>query len=132
MMAIIIGQNHTAYLKVRKKDLTKHFFKYRNQMYIVYPDELTPMETYHDGAWVESESVIVFPENCPIPCNCKHPARYEMDARLSSIDEHKLMSKSKKLNIFDGVNPSKIWEWVPLIILGGIGLMVLLRMWGIS
>lgn len=128
MMAIIIGKNHVAYLKVRKKDLTKHFFKYRNQLYIVYPNELTPMETYHDGAWVESESVIVFAENVAIPMNCQHPARYMMDARLSAIDEHKLMSKKKKGWIFDGLNPSKIWDWIPLIILGAIGLTVVLRM----
>ena len=127
MMAIIIGKNHVAYLKVRKKDLTKHFFKYRNQLYIVYPDELTPMETYHDGSWVESESVIVFAENVAIPMNCQHPARYEMDARLSAIDEHKLMCPKKKGWTFNGINPSKLWDWVPLIILVGIGLTVLLR-----
>lgn len=131
MMAIIIGKNHVAYLRVRKKDLTKHFFKYRNQLYIVYPDELTPMETYHDNSWVESESVIVFAENVAVPLNCQHPARYEMDSRLASIDEHKLMSKRKKSFIFEGLSPSKIWDWIPIIILAGIGLTVLLRMVGI-
>lgn len=126
MMAIIIGKNHVAYLNVRKKDLTKHFFKYRNQFYPVYPDELTPIEIYHDGAWIRSESAIVFPENVGMPYNCRHPARYEMDAVLSSIDEHKLMSKSKKGWQFDWKGaPSKIWDWIPLIILGGIGLIFL-------
>ena len=124
MMAIIIGKNHVAYLRVRKKDIQKHFFTYRKQFYPVYPDELTPCEMYHDGAWTNSESVIVFAENVGIPLNCKHPARYEMDAVLSSIDEHKLMSK-KKRGWFLDLSPRKIWDWVPLVLLGIIGLVVL-------
>ena len=124
MMAIIIGKNHVAYLRVRKKDIQKHFFTYRKQFYPVYPDELTPCEMYHDGAWTNSESVIVFAENVGIPLNCKHPARYEMDAVLSSIDEHKLMSK-KKRGWFLDLSPRKIWDWIPLVLLGLIGLVVL-------
>ena len=124
MMAIIIGKNHVAYLRVRKKDIQKHFFTYRKQFYPVYPDELTPCEMYHDGAWTNSESVIVFAENVGIPLNCKHPARYEMDAVLSSIDEHKLMSK-KKRGWFLDLSPHKIWDWIPLVLLGLIGLVVL-------
>lgn len=124
MMAIIIGKNHVAYLRVRKKDIQKHFFTYRKQFYPVYPDELTPCEMYHDGAWTNSESVIVFAENVGIPLNCKHPARYEMDAVLSSIDEHKLMSK-KKRGWFLDLSPRKIWDWIPLVLLGIIGLVVL-------
>jgi len=124
MMAIIIGKNHVAYLRVRKKDIQKHFFTYRKQFYPVYPDELTPCEMYHNGAWTNSESVIVFAENVGIPLNCKHPARYEMDAVLSSIDEHKLMSK-KKRGWFLDLSPRKIWDWVPLVLLGIIGLVVL-------
>ena len=124
MMAIIIGKNHVAYLRVRKKDIQKHFFTYRKQFYPVYPDELTPCEMYHDGAWTNSESVIVFAENVGTPLNCKHPARYEMDAVLSSIDEHKLMSK-KKRGWFLDLSPRKIWDWIPLVLLGVIGLVVL-------
>lgn len=124
MMAIIIGKNHVAYLRVRKKDIQKHFFTYRKQFYPVYPDELTPCEMYHDGAWTNSESVIVFAENVGVPLNCKHPARYEMDAVLSSIDEHKLMSK-KKRGWFLDLSPRKIWDWIPLVLLGLIGLVVL-------
>lgn len=126
MMAIIIGKNHTAYLNVRKKDLTKHFFTYRNQFYPVYPEELTPIEIYHDGAWIRSESVIVFPENVGVPLNCRHPDRYAMDSVLASIDEHKLMTKKKKSISID-IQPSKIMDWIPLIIMGVIGLMVLAR-----
>ena len=128
MMAIIIGKNHVAYLRVRKKDLTKHFFTYRNQFYPVFPDELTPMETYHDEDWVESESVIVFPENVGMPMYCKHPERYESDYVLASVDEHKLMSRKKRGLAFDWISPSKIWEWVPIVILGAIGLTVLVGM----
>lgn len=123
MMAIIIGKNHVAYLHVRNKDLTKHFFTYRNQFYPVYPEELTPLEVYHDGDWVRSESVIVFPENVGIPLNCKHPDRYKMDSVLASIDEHKLMSKEKKGLTLKGFKPSKLLDYLPLIALGFIGIV---------
>ena len=127
MMAIIIGKNHVAYLRVRKKDINLHFFKYRNQFYPVYPDELTPCEMWHDGAWTNSESVIVFAENVGIPLNCKHPARYGMDSVLASIDEHKLMAKKRRKWSLD-LTPAKIWEWIPLVIMGCIGLAVLMGM----
>lgn len=127
MMAIIIGKNHVSYTYVAKKDLTKHFFKYRNQFYPVYPDELTPIEVYHDGAWVRSESAIVFSENVGTPLNVKHPDRYQMDAVLSSIDEHKLMAKKKRSWVFD-FNPKKLLDYLPLIALGFIGLVFVMGM----
>lgn len=127
MMAIIIGKNHVSYTYVAKKDLTKHFFKYRNQFYPVYPDELTPIEVYHDGAWVRSESAIVFSENVGVPLNVKHPDRYQMDAVLSSIDEHKLMARKKRSWVFD-FNPKKLLDYLPLIALGFIGLVFLTGM----
>lgn len=124
MMAIIIGKNHVAYQSVRRKDLTKRLFFYRNQMYIVHPEELKPIEIYHDGAWVASESAIVFPENCPLPLHVSHPARYTMDARLSFIDELKLMGvQAKKWSFNFSLN--KILDYLPIIALGFIGLVIL-------
>lgn len=96
MMVIIVGKNRAEYCRVRKKDVANHFFITRNQLYKVYPDALTPMEVYHDGAWVESESVLVFEENACKPYHCKYPADYDMDPILSSIDEHKLMLPKKR------------------------------------
>lgn len=95
MMVIIIGKNRAEYCRVRKKDLSQHFFITRNQLYKIYPDALTPMEVHHDDAWVESESVLVFEENATKPYHCKYPADYDMDPILATIDEHKLMMPKK-------------------------------------
>ena len=123
MMVIIIGKNRAEYCRVRKKDVANHFFITRNQLYKVYPDALTPMEVYHDGAWVESESVLVFEENACKPYHCKYPADYDMDPILASIDEHKLMLPKKKglKGFFSGGKGMKIGEIVklaPWIIVG--------------
>ena len=127
MMAIIIGKNRVEYMRIRKKDLDKHFFKSRGQMYMIYPECLTPVEVYHNGVWVESESIIVFPENGTMPYNCRHPALYDMDSLLSKVHEVQLIAKNTRGFSFGNINPNKIWDWIPLFVLGAIGLYVL---WG--
>lgn len=127
MMAIIIGKNRVEYMRVKKRDLDKHFFVSRGQRYMIVPEVLAPMELYHNGAWVESESVIVFPENGTLPYNCLHPKVYDMDNMLAKADEVKLMSLKKRQWHFGSISPAKIWDWVPLIVLGVIGIYVL---WG--
>lgn len=96
MMVIIIGKNRAEYCKVKKKDLNKHFFVTRDQLYKIYPDALTPCEIYHNEAWLLSESVIVFEENGVKPYHCKYPKDYDMDPVLATIDEHKLMIPKKE------------------------------------
>lgn len=128
MMAIIVGKNRVEYLRVKKKDLAKHFFTTRKQLYKVYPDALTPVEIYHNGVWVGDESIIVFEENGTTPYHCKYPKDYEMDSILASIDEHKLMSPKKSGFTIGSVNPTKIWDWIPLIALGCIGVYLLIGM----
>lgn len=128
MMAIIIGKNRVQFMRVKKKDLDKHFFRTRGQRYMIYPEVLRPMEVYHNGAWIESESVVIFPENGTLPYNCRYPELYEMDSMLSKTDEVKLMCRSKKGGFdFGKLDPNKIWDWIPLIVLGLVGLYVL---WG--
>ena len=101
-------------MRIRKKDLDKHFFKSRGQMYMIYPECLTPVEVYHNGVWVESESIIVFPENGTMPYNCRHPALYDMDSLLSKVHEVQLIAKNKRGFSFGNINPNKIWDWIPL------------------
>lgn len=127
MMAIIIGKNRVQYMRVKKKDLDKHFFRTRGQRYMIYPEALTPMEVYHNGAWIESESVIVFPENGTMPYNCRYPELYDMDSMLSKTDEVKLMCRQKHGFSFGNLDPNKFWDWLPILILGAIGLYVV---WG--
>lgn len=119
MMVIIIGKNRVEYCRVKKKDLNKHFFVTRDQAYKVYPDALTPMEIYHNGAWVGSESVIVFEENGIEPYHCKYRGDYEKDTILASIDEHKLMANRKKIWFSNGGDMLKtILTNLPMIIIG--------------
>lgn len=127
-MAIIIGKNRVQFMRVKKKDLDKHFFRTRGQRYMIYPEVLRPMEVYHNGTWVESESVVIFPENGTLPYNCRYPELYYMDSLLSKTDEIKLTCRSKKGGFdFGKLDPNKIWDWIPLIVLGLVGLYVL---WG--
>ena len=83
------------------------------------------MEVYHDGAWVESESVLVFEENACKPYHCKYPADYDMDPILSSIDEHKLMLPKKRglKSIFMAgkeIDFKGILKLLPWLIVGGV------------
>lgn len=95
MLVIIIGKNRAEYCNVRKKDISKHFYVTRDQCYRITPECYRQIEIYHGDAWVRTESVIVFDENNALPYYCKHPEYYEMDARLSAIDETKLMHPKK-------------------------------------
>lgn len=123
-MCIIIGKNRVEYCRVKKKDLNKHFFVTRDQLYKVYPDALTPAEIYHNDAWLTSESVIIFEENGVKPYHCKYPKDYEMDPVLSTIDEHKLMIPKKQgLKSFfkgtgKGFNMKSLIELFPWLIVG--------------
>lgn len=91
MMVIIIGENIAHYCQIKKRDITKRFYVFRNQCYYIIPECFRQLEIKHNGAWVRTETVIVFDENNPIPYFCKHPEYYDMDARLVAIDESKLM-----------------------------------------
>ena len=123
MMVIIIGKDGVEYCTVKKKDVDKHFFITRNQLYKIYPDAMTPLKVYHNGAWTTSDSVIVFEENGTSPYHCKYPKDYEMDSILSTIDEHKLMTPKKQgiKGFFQnggGKGVRTLLEFMPWIIVG--------------
>ena len=96
MIAVIIGKDTAYYYNVSKKDMDRHFFVVRKQLYKIYPDALTPVDMYQNGAFIGTESLIVFEENGNRPYHCKYPKDYDDDYILSSIDEHRLMSPAKK------------------------------------
>ena len=96
MIIAIIDKAGVEYCPVKKKDLNKHFYISKNELYIVYPDSLRPVDIYHNGAWIGSDSLIVFERNNPYPIKCQHMDKYSMDARLGYIDEHKLMMPKKR------------------------------------
>lgn len=93
-MVIIIGRNRAELCKVPVKDLDKHFFMTRRQLYKVYPDGLSRMRIYDaDGNEQESEEVIVYSENAIVPYHPLH-VDYSPDRQLAEIDEHKLMGST--------------------------------------
>lgn len=122
MMVIIIGKNRVEYCTVKKKDLSKHFYSTRGQLYKVFPDALRAMEIYKNGSWVRSESVIIFEENGTMPYQCKYEGDYKMDAILASIDEHKIMTAKTKpfFSWASGANFKEIMKNLPLIIAGAV------------
>lgn len=122
MLAVIIGKHGVDYYVVKKKDQDKHYFTVKGQTYKVYPDALTPCDTYHNGAWIGSDSIIVFEENGTHPYHCKYPKDYDMDAVLSSMDEHKLMTPKKESwrGFFKGSNSGfkTLLDFMPWILIG--------------
>ena len=123
MIVVIIGSDKVEYCQVKKKDLDKHFYISRNELYIVYPDSLRPVDIYHNGAWIGSDSIIAFERNNPYPIECKDTSLYDMDNRLGYIDEHKLMSPRKKgLGSLFSNNKAidNILKFIPWLIIGGI------------
>ena len=95
MMVIVIGSNRAELCEVPVKDLDKHFFMTRGQLYKVYPDGLSRMRVYDaDGVEQESEEVIVYAENAIVPYHPRHVS-YDPDRILAEIDEHKLMGSRK-------------------------------------
>ena len=127
MMVIIIGKNRVEFCTVKKKDLSKHFYTTRGQLYKVFPDALRPMEIYKNGAWVRSESVIVFEENGTTPYKCRYEGDYQMDAILASIDEHKIMSQKTKpfFSWTKGGNFKEIMNNLPMLIVGAVIIIAL-------
>lgn len=124
MLVILIGKHGVDYYTVKKKDENKHFFTVKGQLYKIYPDALTPIDIYQNGAWIGSDSCIVFEENGTKPYHCKYPKDYEMDAILSSMDEHKIMSPRRKswLTMLTGSGGGlkTLLEFMPWIVIGFI------------
>lgn len=118
MMGIIVASNRLEYCKIKKKDVIKHFFVTRKQLYKIYPDGLIPMDIYHDGAYIETQSVTMFEENGLRPYHTRYPEQFEKDVILMNIDEHKLMSprRSKLSAISGALNRSDVKNAIPWII----------------
>ena len=131
MMGIIVGKNRLEYCKIKKKDVIKHFFVTRQQLYKIYPDGLIPMDIYHDGAYLRTESVTIFEENGICPYHTMYPEQYEQDVILVNIDEHKLMSpRRSKLSALSGaLNNKHLKNAIPWIITAAVIGYAFLSQW---
>lgn len=134
MMGIIVGKNRVEYITVKKKDLKKHFFVTRDQLYKFYPNELEKAYLEDDKGIVRTESVIIFPELSIRPFGWEPPSEgdtdpFAFDTILANLDDHKRLR---------GRNPFSKWRmyltsgrsiWrelspaVPIIIVGVVLLL---------
>lgn len=131
MMVLIIGKNRAEMCSIKKKDVAKHFFVTRKQFYKIYPDGFTPIDIYHDGAFVRSESVTVFSENGTCPDHTDYPEQYEDDVLLMNIHEHKTMDDKRKSGLLAGLNSKEFKNGLPWIIGGLTIAYAFLVQWGI-
>ena len=131
MMVIIIGKNRVEYCNVRKKDVSKRFYVSRDQQYSIVPECFRQMEIKHNGAWVRTETVIVFDENNALPYFCEHPEYYEQDARLTAIDKEKYMRPRKSRSQIFFTQGGKNSPWRQF--LAGLPLIVVMFIvvWGV-
>lgn len=99
MMGIIVGKNRVEFIQVKKRDLKKHFFVTRDQLYKFYPNTMVKMRLEDDLGLVRSESVMIYPENSIRPYGWKEPQGdhdpFGFDTILANLDDHKrLRSRS--------------------------------------
>lgn len=94
-MAIIIGENRVEFIQVKKRDLKKHFFVTRDQLYAFYPNHMSKIRLEDELGLVRSESVMVYPENSIRPYGWKERTKindpFHFDNILKVIDLHKRM-----------------------------------------
>lgn len=60
---IIIGPNRVEYIQVKKRDMKKHWFSHREQMYMTYPEHRLRIDMTDEKGFIRSETFIAYPEN---------------------------------------------------------------------
>lgn len=101
MKAIIMGRNRAVIGKVKLKEWeAKHWYLCGTQLYKMYPDSLTRTIVTKYGVRKTDEEIIVYKENATIPYH-PHDVSFSTDKVLSEIDEHKLMSGTRPVGIFE-------------------------------
>lgn len=96
MIAFIVGRNRVEVGKIRTKDLDKHMYVSRRQLYQMPPDTLTRVIRFKYGRRIDDEEAIVYNENATVPY---HPRNGDFSPILAMarIDEHKMiLSGSQK------------------------------------
>ena len=122
MMGIIVGKNRVEFIQAKKKDLKRHFFVTRDQLYKFYPCVMKKMRLEDHIGLVRSESVIIFPENSIRPYGWTPKGSgqdaFDFDTILANLDEHKrLRSKNplSKWRMYFSAGQS-VWRTLALIL----------------
>lgn len=89
MIAYIIGRNRVEIGKIRTKDLDKHMYVSRKQVYQMYPDTLTRVIRYRYGRRIDDEEAIVYNENATAPYHPRNGC-FDPILAMARIDEHKM------------------------------------------
>lgn len=125
MKAIIMGRNRAVIGKVKLKEWeAKHWYLCGTQLYKMYPDGLTRTIITRYGVRKADEEVIIYKENGTIPYHSRGVS-YSTDKVLSEIDEHKLMTSTRPVGIFDLVmrhrrDINAVIGYLPILIGAGI------------
>ena len=95
MKVYIFGRNRAEIGKIKLKDVEKHFYTSRRQLYIVRPDNLTRVFLNKYGHPEGDDEIIVYKENALIPYHPRNGCYYDWKI-MAEIDEHKIMLQPKK------------------------------------
>lgn len=131
MMGIIVGVNRLEYIQVKKKDLKKHFFVTRDQLYKFYPDTMSRMILEDKKGVVRTESVIMYPEMSIRPFGWRGDRVYDpfdFDTILANLDDHKrLISRSRlsRARVYLTTTKSVFREIAPILPFVIAGLVLL-------
>lgn len=139
MMGIIVGVNRVEYIHVRKKDIMKHFFTTRNQLYKFYPDCMEKCFLKDKLGVVRSESVLMFPELNYRPYGWQEPNEgevdlFDWDLLLAEVYEHRRIKESgrfSRLRMAFSTSKSVFREIAPLLPIAIVGIVLLLAFTGV-
>lgn len=125
MIIIIEGKNRTEFCRPKSKnDIDKRrFYETRNMLYRAYANQFTRMRIREFGKEVDTEEVIVYPENC-IHAYVNRGIIITVDKMLADIDENRILTEHPLNKRSWGILTSKtgkaLWEYLPFILVGAV------------
>ena len=123
MIIIIEGKNRTEFCRPKNKNDVdrRRFYETRNMLYRAYKNQFTRMRIREFGEEVDTDEVIVYPENC-IHAYENRGVIITVDKLLADIDENRILTghplNKKSWGILTSKTGRAIWEYFPFIIVG--------------
>lgn len=124
MRIIIIGRNHAEILKQSAKQENQGFARIRGGAYQIYPDSYARLEIYNEsGEMIETDEVIVIPENRLVPYNPLPDAEFfgvERIVTRAESTKNALGPLEKPYITFAKSAMMFLWRWWPMLIAGAM------------
>lgn len=122
MRLIIIGTNHAEMVKFTAKQENWPFASIRRGAYQTYPESFARLEIIEDGELVETDEVLIFPENRLTPYN-PIPSKefFSTECIVMRAEEVKNdlgMMEKPYVTFSDAAR--WIWRWWPMLLAGGL------------